>query len=78
LPALNHSCAARLAVAIGISPLIVGLTVVTFCTFNILFILGLSAMVAPLVVKMQLIRIDVPIALLASVLVFALGLTRSF
>jgi cation:H+ antiporter len=98
--------AARLAAAIGISPLVVGLTVVAFCTgspelavsiqsalegeadlaagnivgsniFNILFILGLSAMVAPLALKMQLIRIDVPIAILASVLVFAFGLSGS-
>ncbi len=94
--------ASRLAAAVGISPLIVGLTVVSFCTsspelavsvssalageadlalgnvvgsniFNILFILGLSAMVAPLMVKMQLIRLDVPIALAASVAVWVMG-----
>lgn len=94
--------ASRLATAVGIPPLIVGLTVVSFCTsspelavsissalngeadmalgnvvgsniFNILFILGLSAMVAPLVVKMQLIRFDVPIAIAASVVVWVMG-----
>ena len=98
--------ASRLATSVGISPLIVGLTVVSFCTsspelavsiqsalagagdlalgnvigsniFNILFILGLSAMVAPLFVKMQLIRFDVPAALAASVAVWVLGLSGS-
>jgi cation:H+ antiporter len=98
--------ASRLAIAFGISPLIVGLTVVSFCTsspelavsaqsalagetamafgnvvgsniFNILFILGLSAMVAPLLVKMQLIRLDVPIALAASVAVWVMGWSGS-
>jgi cation:H+ antiporter len=96
--------AARLATTAGIPPLIVGLTVVSFCTsspelavsassalagkadlalgnvvgsniFNILFILGLSAMVAPLLVKMQLIRFDVPIAVAASVAVWVMGLS---
>jgi cation:H+ antiporter len=96
--------ASRLAAALGIPPLVVGLTVVSFCTsspelavsissalageadlalgnvvgsniFNILFILGVSAMVAPLMVKMQLIRLDVPIALGASILVFVMGLS---
>lgn len=98
--------ASRLATAVGIPPLIVGLTVVSFCTsspelavsaqsalageadmalgnvvgsniFNILFILGLSAMVAPLAVKMQLIRLDVPIALAASVVLWVLGFSGS-
>jgi cation:H+ antiporter len=98
--------AARLATAVGIPPLIVGLTVVSFCTsspemavsassalageadlalgnvigsniFNILFILGLSAMVAPLLVKMQLIRFDVPIAVAASVAVWVMGMSGS-
>lgn len=98
--------ASQLATAVGIPPLIVGLTVVSFCTsspelavsaqsalageadlafgniigsniFNILFILGLSAMVAPLVVRMQLIRLDVPIALAASIAVWVLGFSGS-
>jgi cation:H+ antiporter len=95
--------AARLAVAAGISPLVVGLTVVAFGTsapelavtvgssftgesdvalgnvvgsniLNILLILGLSALVAPLVVAQQLVRLDVPLVIGASVLVFLLGL----
>lgn len=95
--------ASRLATTIGMSPLIVGLVVVSFCTtspelavsassalageadlalgnvagstiFNILFIIGLSAMFAPLVVKLQLIRLDVPIALAAAVVVWLMSL----
>ncbi|MFN3919701.1 MAG: calcium/sodium antiporter [Methylohalobius sp.] len=94
--------AARLAAALGVSPLIIGLTVVAFGTsspelavsviasldqqmdisvgnvvgsniFNILFILGVSAMVAPLTVATQIIRLDVPLMILASVLVLAFG-----
>jgi cation:H+ antiporter len=82
--------ASRIATALGISPLIVGLTVVAFATsspelavgigaawigqgdivignvvgsniFNVLFILGLSAVIVPLVVAHQLVRIDVPL-----------------
>ncbi len=41
--------------------------------FNVLFILGASAMVAPLIVQQQLIRIDVPIMLGASLLVWGLS-----
>jgi cation:H+ antiporter len=92
----------RLALAFGISPLVIGLTVVAFGTsapefavtagaayareadvalgnvvgsniFNILFILGLSAVVAPLIVSQQLVRIDVPIMIGASLLVAGLG-----
>lgn len=95
--------AARLAVAVGISPLVVGLTVVAFGTsapelavsvqsafsgsadialgnvvgsniFNILFILGLSAVITPLVVNQQLIRLDVPIMIGVSVLLLLVGL----
>jgi len=80
----------RLAAAIGISPLVVGLTVVAFGTsspelivslqaslagqadiglgnlvgsniFNTLFILGVSALVAPLIVTDRLVRRDVPL-----------------
>lgn len=82
--------ASRLAAAIGISPLVVGLTVVAFGTsspeaavsveaamegraeialgnivgsnvFNILIVLGLSALVTPLVVSRRLVWLDVPI-----------------
>jgi cation:H+ antiporter len=95
--------AARLAVAVGISPLVVGLTVVAFGTsapelavsvmsawqgkadlalgnvvgsniFNILVILGLAAMVIPLVVAQQLVRFDVPVMIGVSVLVLLMGL----
>jgi cation:H+ antiporter len=96
--------ASRLAGAFGISPLIVGLTVVAFGTsspelavsvksalsgqgnialgnvigsniFNVLFILGLSALIVPLVVSYRLIRLDVPLMVGLSflVLVFALN-----
>jgi len=94
---------ARLANAAGVSPLIIGLTVVAFGTsspelavtiqagfsgqadvavgnvvgsnvFNILFILGLSALIAPLVVAQQLVRLDVPLVIAASVLALLLAL----
>ncbi len=89
--------ASRLAGLIGMSPLIIGLTVVAYGTsapemavsvqsslagqgdialgnvigsniFNVLVILGLSALVAPLVVAQQLIRLDVPIMIGVSAL----------
>jgi len=92
----------RLAASMGISPLVVGLTVVAFGTsspelavsikaalagqaditignvvgsniFNVLFILGLSALITPLIVSQQLLRLDVPLMILASVAVLALG-----
>jgi len=95
--------ASKLAASVGISPLVVGLTVVAFGTsspelavsthaalagesdiamgnivgsniFNILFILGLSAMVTPLVVAQQIIKLDVPIMIGISLLLFGLGL----
>jgi cation:H+ antiporter len=95
--------ASRLALAFGISPLVVGLTVVAFGTsapevavsvgaamggqvdiaignvvgsniFNVLFILGASALIAPLVVHVQLIRQEVPIMIGASLLLLLLGL----
>lgn len=82
--------ASRLAAAVGISPLVVGLTVVAFGTsapelvvsvqsaaagqpdvaignvvgsniLNVLLILGLSAMIVPLRVSQQLVRIEVPL-----------------
>ncbi|QDU97868.1 calcium/sodium antiporter [Lignipirellula cremea] len=94
--------ASRLAAAAGISPLVIGLTVVAFGTsapelavsvqaawsgqadmsvgnvvgsniFNVLFILGVSALLSPLVVSSQLIRIDVPLMIVASAAVLALG-----
>ena len=90
--------ASRLAVAVGVSPLVVGLTVVAFGTsspelivsiqtalsgqsdllvgnvvgsniFNVLFILGVSALVTPLIVAQQLIRWDVPLMIGLSILV---------
>ncbi len=95
--------ASRLAVSAGISPLVVGLTVVAFGTsspelavsvqsayagrvdlalgnvvgsniFNVLFILGLSALVAPLVVSLQVVRQEVPVMIGASLLLVALVL----
>lgn len=95
--------ASKLALSFGISPLVVGLTIVAFGTsapevavsigavlegttdiaignvvgsniFNVLFILGLSALITPLVVNMQLIRQEVPIMLGASLLLLALSL----
>ena len=95
--------ASRLAASIGISPLVIGLTVVAFGTsapemavsigssltgsadvaignvvgsniFNVLLILGLSALVAPLVVSQQLVRLDVPLMIGASVVLWLLVL----
>ncbi|QDU57260.1 calcium/sodium antiporter [Aeoliella mucimassa] len=94
--------ASRLAARAGVSPLVVGLTVVAFGTsapelavsikaslagqvdvalgnvigsntFNVLFILGLSAMIVPLTVSSQLIRLDVPVMIAASLLVAAVA-----
>mgnify|MGYP001799519607 CR=1 FL=1 len=94
--------ASNLAAMVGISPLVIGLTVVAFGTSapelavslhaafnnqaqlavgnvvgsnicNVLLILGLSALVAPLVVAQQLIRLDVPIMIGVSGLVFLFG-----
>ena len=95
--------ASRLAATMGISPLVIGLTIVAFGTsapemavsvgaswtdqadlalgnvigsniFNILFILGLSALVAPLVVSQQLVRLDVPLMIVASIVLMLMGL----
>jgi cation:H+ antiporter len=94
--------ASRLAAAMRISPLVIGLTVVAFGTsspelavsvqasfagnsdialgnvvgsniFNVLLILGISALVVPLVVSSRLIRWDVPLMIGVSLLVLALG-----
>ncbi|MFM7785417.1 MAG: calcium/sodium antiporter, partial [Gammaproteobacteria bacterium] len=45
--------------------------------FNVLLILGLSAMAAPLIVSAQIVRIDVPIMIVASLLVWVLALDHS-
>jgi cation:H+ antiporter len=92
--------AGRLALAFGISPLVIGLTVVAFGTsspevavsvgaaasgkvdlavgnvvgsniFNVLFILGISAVITPLVVAQQLIRQEVPLMIGISLLLFS-------
>lgn len=42
--------------------------------FNILVVLGASALIAPLTVNQQLVRLDVPLMIAASVLVLLLGL----
>lgn len=95
--------ASKLAQSFGVSPLVVGLTIVAFGTsspevavsvssalsgktdiavgnvvgsniFNVLFILGVSALITPLVVNAQIIRQEVPIMIGASLLLLALGL----
>jgi cation:H+ antiporter len=95
--------ASKLAAAIGISPLVIGLTVVAYGTsapelavsvqsafsgqaelalgnvvgsniFNVLFILGLSALIAPLVVSQQLVRLEVPLMIGVSLLMAILAL----
>lgn len=99
--------ASRLAAVLGISPLVVGLTVVAFGTsspelavsvkaalsdqasiavgnvvgsniFNVLFILGVSALIVPLVVSRQLVRFDVPLMIVLSVIVLVMALDASF
>lgn len=89
--------ASRIASAAGISPLVVGLTVVAFGTsspelavsvmsafsgqtdlaignvvgsniLNVLLILGISAVIVPLIVAQQLVRFDVPVMIGASLL----------
>jgi len=91
--------ASKLATSMGISPLVVGLTVVAFCTsapelavsiqssisgqtdialgnvigsniVNVLLILGVSAVIAPLIIKQQLIRLDVPLMIVVSLVVW--------
>ncbi len=98
--------ASRLAAASGISPLVIGLTVVAYGTsapevavsvksawlgqadlamgnvvgsniFNVLFVLGASALIAPLLVSSQLIRTDVPIMVGLSVLTLVFALDGS-
>jgi cation:H+ antiporter len=97
--------ASRLAILAGISPLVVGLTVVAYGTsapelavniraglagsgdlavgnvvgsnqFNVLFILGASALAAPLIVRRRMVRLDVPLMVAVSVLAWAVSLDR--
>ena len=94
---------AKVAASLGISPLVIGLTVVAFGTsmpemavsvvsgltgqagislgnvvgsniFNVLVILGISALIMPLVVSQRLVRLDVPFMVAASILTFIVGL----
>lgn len=95
--------ASRLATAAGISPLVVGLTVVAFGTSapelavaigatwsgqadlalgsvvgsniaNILLILGIAALISPLVVAPQILRLDIPVMIGVSALLLVLAL----
>jgi len=95
--------ASRLGLIIGISPLVIGLTIVAFGTsspemavsvraamtnhpdivigtnvgstiFNILFILGICALVAPLVISQRLVWYEVPIMIVAHLLLLAMSL----
>jgi len=61
------------AVLDGKTDLAVG-NVVGSNIFNVLFILGISALITPLVVNLQLIRQEVPIMIGASLLLLAMGL----
>jgi len=45
--------------------------------FNVLFILGLSALIVPLVVSAQLVRLDVPLMVALSVVVFVMAMDGS-
>ncbi|HUG33706.1 MAG TPA: calcium/sodium antiporter [Anaerolineales bacterium] len=94
--------ASRLAASFGVSPLVIGLTIVAIGTaspeiavslqaavsgqgdltlgnvlgsniFNILFILGMTAVIAPIVIAEQLIRKDAPIMLGVSLAAFGLA-----
>ncbi len=98
--------ASRIAARLGISSLVIGLTVVAFGTsapelavsvtgalsgqadlalgnvvgsniFNVLFILGIAALVAPLVVQPQLMRLDVPIMIAVSGVCWLMALDGS-
>ncbi len=94
--------ASNLATSFGVSPLVIGLTIVAFGTsapeiavsisaalsgtsdiavgnvvgsniFNVLFILGISAMIVPLVVQAQLIRQEVPLMIGLTALLIVLS-----
>lgn len=95
--------ASRIAFMFGLSPLVIGLTIVAYGTsapelmvsvqsslagqpdialgnvvgsniFNVLLILGISALITPLVVAQQLIRLDVPILIGVSFLTLMFGM----
>ncbi|MCU0873423.1 MAG: calcium/sodium antiporter [Pirellulaceae bacterium] len=95
--------AAHLAAAVGVSPLVIGLTVVAYGTsspelavsvqaswlgqadlamgnvvgsniLNVLLILGASALIIPLSVARQLLRLDVPLMIVLSVATLVFGL----
>ncbi|MFQ4139600.1 calcium/sodium antiporter [Nodosilinea sp. PGN35] len=97
--------ASKLAALLGVSPLIIGLTIVAYGTsapemavsvqsslagqgdialgnvigsniFNVLVILGLSSLVAPLPVAQQLIKLDVPIMVGISALLLLFSVDR--
>jgi cation:H+ antiporter len=94
--------ASRLAAALGIAPLVIGLTVVAFGTsapelavsvkaafggqasiavgnvvgsniFNVLVVLGLSALIVPLRVKSRLVRRDLPLLLAVSMALWGMA-----
>lgn len=94
--------ASRLALSLGVPPLILGLTVVAVGTsapelavgitasnqgsgalavgniagtnlFNILFIMGLSALLKPLPLHLQILRLELPVTILAAALMTALA-----
>jgi cation:H+ antiporter len=94
--------ASKVAAIFGISPLVIGLTVVAYGTstpelavslqaglsgnaniavanvvgsniFNVLFILGICAIAKPLVVAQQLVRLDVPLMIGISLIVFGMA-----
>lgn len=98
--------ASRIALVLGVSPLVVGLTVVAFGTSapelavttqstlagqsdlaignvvgsniaNVLVILGISAVITPLVVAQQLVRLDIPLMIGVSALVIVFSLDGS-
>jgi cation:H+ antiporter len=98
--------ASRLATASGISPLVVGLTVVAFGTSapelaitlqstlagqsdlalgnvvgsniaNVLLILGLAALISPLMVAPQILRLDIPVMITVSGLLLVLALDQT-
>lgn len=96
--------ASRFATTVGVSPLVVGLTVVAFGTSapelavgissafagqpdivlgnvvgsniaNVLLVLGLAAMVVPVVTEMRVVRAEVPLMIAASVLLWVMAPT---
>jgi cation:H+ antiporter len=98
--------ASRLAAILGVSPLVIGLTIVAFGTsspeiavsvqsalagqadisignvigsnvFNVLFILGIAAMIRPILIAEQLIRLDAPIMVGVSLLTYFLAMDGS-